>query len=189
MNYITFDIETYSPSKSTKIDKDEFRISVTGAYISWLDKYIAFFEDQTAEFIELMKSADLIIGYNHIWFDLRVMQKYASNFNLQELPCYDIMLELEKKIGYKVKLDNLCTANFGEHKTDTYENYKDYYWDKNWFPLIDYCMNDVRLTEKLFKMAVKGKPIKYTDLQQTREMLLDKPKPGQKNFAQNDFIL
>lgn len=176
MNWITFDIETYSPGKLTYIDTKEFRASVTGAYISWLDKYVAFFEEETKDFLDLILEADLVVGFNHLWFDLPVLQKYSHVDLLKYTNNYDIILEVEKKLGYKVKLNDLCKANFGDDiKTDTYSQYKDYYWDGKWFELVDYCMNDVRLTNELFLKVLKGEPIKYRDLYGVKEFILDKP--------------
>ena len=96
---------------------------------------------------------------------------------------------MEKKIGYKTRLDNLCSANLGEHKTDSYEQYKHYYWDKNWFPLIDYCMNDVRLTEELFRMTLNAKPIKYTNLQKTEQVVLEVPVAGNSSIEPDMTLL
>lgn len=177
MNFITFDIETYSPGNLDRIDTKEFRASVVGCYVSWMDEYLAFIEDTVTDFIELMKSADLIIGYNHLWFDLPVLQKYAD-YNLLDLPSYDIMIEAEKKIGYKLKLDDLCKANLGSAKTDSYEVYKHYYAEKKWAPLIDYCMHDVKLTNQLFLKIVNEGKLLYNDLLDTKEITFDAPKPG-----------
>jgi len=178
MNYITFDIETYSPADLKKIDTKEFRVSVAGAYVSWLDEYIAFVEEDVVDLIDLMTKAELVVGFNHKWFDLPVMQKYTS-LNLNELPSYDILLEVEKKVGFKIKLDDLCRANFGgDVKTDSYSTYKNYHKEKKWFELIDYCLNDVRLTEKLFRMCLEKKQLSYFDLHQKKEILLDTPRPG-----------
>lgn len=178
MNWITFDIETYSPSKSDKINTSELRVSVIGAYISWIDKYVAFMEDDAKYFINLMKEADLIIGWNHEWFDLPVLQKY-SDYNLKNLPSYDLMLEMEKVVGFKLKLDNVAKANLGEHKTDSYEQFKHYHWNKEWYKLIDYCMNDVRLTNQIFMKAVNEETIKYFDLHTIREVKVTKPTSGE----------
>ncbi len=188
MNYITFDLETYSPSNLNRIDTSEFRVSVLGAYISWENKYLAFLEKDLNVFIDLLKECDLVVGYNHCWFDLPVLQKYA-NFNLKSLPTYDLMLEVEKKIGFKVKLDDLCKATLGKQKTDKYETFKHYYADKNWFPLIDYCMHDVLLTEKLFELSKTGKPLKYEDLLTTKEIILDKPEAGQMQTAVEEMMV
>jgi DNA polymerase elongation subunit (family B) len=182
MNYITFDIETYSPSDLNHIDVKEFKCSVCGAYISWLNdgqgQYIAFLEDNIKEFLELLKHADLIIGYNHIWFDLPVLQKYAD-FDLLKLPCYDIMLKVEQKIGSKLRLNDLCKANFdGDLKTDSYSVYRHYHKDGKWLELIDYCMNDVRLTEQLFQQILKTKKLTYYDLHIQKEIILDEVEFG-----------
>lgn len=179
MNWITFDIETYSPTKSDKIDTTELRVSVVGAYFSWIDQYIAFLEDDTKYFTELLKDADLIIGWNHEWFDLPVLQKY-SDYDLKNLPCYDLMLEMEKTVGYKLKLDNVSKANLGEQKTDTYQQFKHYYWNNEWFKLIDYCMNDVRLTNLIFDKAMKEENIAYYDLHNIRTTKISKPEVGKK---------
>jgi DNA polymerase elongation subunit (family B) len=182
MNYITFDIETYSPSDLDRIDVKEFRCSVCGAYISWLNggkgQYIAFLEENIKEFLELLKHADLIIGYNHIWFDLPVLQKYAD-FDLLKLPCYDIMLKVEQKIGTKLRLNDLCKANFdGDIKTDSYSVYKHYYKEGKWLELIDYCMNDVRLTEQLFQQILTIKKLTYYDLHIQKEIIMDEVEFG-----------
>jgi DNA polymerase elongation subunit (family B) len=179
MNWITFDIETYSPSKSDKINTQELRASVIGAYISWTNQYIAFLEEDAKYFTELLKEADLIIGWNHIWFDLPVLQKYAD-YDLNKLPNYDIMLELEKVMGHKLKLDNVAKANLGMSKTDTYQQFKHYYWDKEWYKLIDYCMHDVKLTNEIFNKAQNGESILYSDLHNTRQATVNPPTIGQK---------
>jgi len=181
MNFITFDIETYSPSRLEKIDTNEFRVSVCGAYLSWTGEYLAFLEDDIKDFLELLRQADVVVGYNHLWFDLPVLQKYADWDLIKGTNNYDIMVELEKKIGYKLKLNDVCKANLSDDiKTDSYETYKHYYWDKNWYPLIDYCMNDVRLTNDIFLQILNTKKLKYQNLHQTMEVELDSPQIGEK---------
>ena len=177
MNFVVFDIETYSPSNLERIDTNEFRASVVGAYVSWIDEYLAFMEEEVGDFIEIMKQSELVVGYNHLWFDLPVLQKYAD-FNLLDLPSYDIMVEAEKKIGFKLKLDDLCKANLGSKKTDSYEVYKHYYAQKKWSPLIDYCLHDVKLTNQLFLKIVNEGKLTYNDLLDTKEINFDAPKPG-----------
>ncbi len=185
MNFVTFDIETYHPDRLDEMDTSKFRVSVVGAYFSWLDEYIAFLEDDVSEFLRLLKEADLVVGYNHIWFDLPVLQKYA-NFDLQTLPNYDILLEIEKRIGYKVKLNDICKANLGESKTDSFEQFKNYYWDKNWLPLIDYCMHDVRLTNQIFEQIRQTGKLKYPDMHEIKEIEMGKPEPYKRQSNQTE---
>lgn len=177
MNYITFDIETYYPegSNDTKIDTKIMRLAVAGAYFSWLDAYIAFFEEDIKDLLEIMTKADLIVGFNQLWFDLPVLQKY-THVNLLNLPNYDILLEIEKKLGFKVKLDNIAKSNLGIQKTDTYEVYRHYYKQEKFAELTDYCMNDVKITEELFKLIQTNGKLLYNDFNQTKELLLEIPK-------------
>lgn len=174
MNYITFDIETYSPSDSKKIDTNEFRVTVIGAYYSWLDEYIAFLEHDVKDFIDSLKEAELVVGFNHLWFDLPVLQKYSS-FDLLKLTTYDIMLEFEKKAGFKCKLNDLAKSNLDHQKTDVFENFSNYHKEGKWSELIDYCMHDVKITEELFKRVLNGEKIKYADALETKEFILNIP--------------
>ncbi len=182
MNYIVFDIETYSPSNLDRIDTKEFKATVIGAFVSWMNdgqgEYLAFFEKDVKIFLDLLWYCDLVIGYNHLWFDLPVLQKYSEK-NLLSLPSYDIMIEVEKKIGFKLKLDDLCRANFDEDmKTDSFNVYRHYHSDGKWANLVDYCMNDVRLTNQLFQKILNKKDINYYDLHILKQIVLDEPVPG-----------
>ena len=176
MNYITFDIETYNPEEDAsgiqvrgRLDTSKMRASVIGAYISWMDEYIVFFEDEVDEFMSLLKQADLVVGYNHLWFDLPVLQKYVS-WDIKDLHSYDIMLELEKLMNYKPKLDDIAKNNLGIKKTDSYATYRTYHLEGKWFELSDYCMNDVLITEKIFQKILKKQPLKYKDMLNEREV-------------------
>jgi hypothetical protein len=176
MNYITYDIETYHPERLDEFSVSKFRVSVIGAYISWTDQYVAFLEPDVGEFLKLVKQADLLVGFNHIWFDNAVLAKYAD-YNLNtEVNNYDIMLEFEKKAGHKIKLDDLAAGTLGRNKTDHFSQFVHYYWDKEWSKLIDYCMHDVKITEELFRLILDGQPVKYKDLLANKEQILDLPK-------------
>lgn len=175
MNYIVFDIETYSPTDAQKINTSELKVTVAGAYFSWLDKYLGFFEDDINQLIEAFKYADLIVGYNHLGFDLPVLQKYSS-YSLKDLPNYDILNQVESTVGFRLRLDDLCKATFEDDvKTDTYAKYKNYHKENKWAELLDYCMNDVRLTNQLFQLILNDQPLHYFDLLKRESMVLAKP--------------
>ena len=176
MNYITFDIETHNPVNPDKFSVEEFRVSVAGAYISWEDRYVAFIEDDVKDLIELMKYADLIVGYNQLHFDLPVLQKYAD-FDLLQLTNYDMLVECQKSLGFRLKLDSLCKGTLGSQKTDSYQVYKHYYKDGKWAELVDYCMHDVFLTEQLFRISCRDKQLFYDDLGVKKSVTVGLPSP------------
>ncbi len=84
------------------------------------------------------------------------------------------MLELEKS-GFKSRLNDLCKSNLGDQKTDSFENFSTYHKEGKWAELIDYCLNDVRLTEELFRMVMRGEKIKFKDALDTKEFILTQP--------------
>jgi DNA polymerase elongation subunit (family B) len=183
MNYITFDIETYNPDENMKtagrgkIDISKLKISTIGAYYSWLDEYVIFWEEDVVDFIETLKYADFIVGYNHVSFDLPVLQKY-TNFDLKTLQNYDIMLEVEKQIGFKLRLNDLASSNLKFVKTDSFANFRTYHLEDKWHELSYYCIHDVKITQNLFEKILKGQELKYSDMLSTKTV---KPVAPSKN--------
>ncbi|GAB4143719.1 MAG: hypothetical protein OHK0017_01440 [Patescibacteria group bacterium] len=174
MNYAVFDIETQNwfsnlPSGATHAD---LKVSILGAYFSKDDIYLAFQEKDLEEFVEKLKQVDLVVGYNSVGFDYPVLQAY-TNLDLQSLPSYDIMLEIEKKVGFKVRLGDVAAATLGYGKTDKGSNAVDYYKQGVWDKLIDYCMYDVKITKEVFEVIVKEGKVKYKDLIDMKEVILD----------------
>jgi DEAD/DEAH box helicase domain-containing protein len=176
MDYVIFDIETQTwfdqlPPSATYGD---LKISVLGAYFSRSDKYIAFFEHDLEDFVQQLKTVDLVVGYNSISFDYKVLQPY-TNLDTSSLPSYDIMLEIEKKIGYKVKLDDVASATLGYAKTDKGSNAPKYFKEGKWDKLVNYCMHDVKITHQVFQEIMKNGQVQYQDLIEKRLVSLDKP--------------
>jgi DNA polymerase elongation subunit (family B) len=197
MNYITFDIETYDPNITLeninsspmggRIDTEKINVSVIGAYVSWIDQYLAFFEEDVVDFMNLMREADLIVGFNHLWFDIPVLKKYSS-YDVKTLHCYDIMAEFEKKAGHRIKLDSIAEATLGQNKTDSYSVYRSYHLEGKWAELTDYCMHDVLITEKIFRLVLQDRPIMYKDMMSTRQLVLDKPSLKPTQVFENDEL-
>lgn len=183
MNYITFDIETYIPQGLSdrvggKLNVEAMKVAVIGAYYSWIGEggsYIAFLEDNVTDFLATLKKADYIVGYNHIWFDNAVLQKYAD-FDLNTLPNWDLMLEVEKGAGFKPKLDDLCKSNLQNlKKTESFETYRHFHRDGKLLELANYCVTDVYLTEKLHDLVKKNGQLLYSDAFRTRQILVTAP--------------
>ncbi len=197
MNYITFDIETYIPEGvpdriGSKLNVEAMRVAVIGVYYSWIEggSYIAFLEENVSDFLASLQVADCVIGYNHIWFDNTVLQKYAD-FDLKTLPNWDLMQEAEKSLGFKPKLDDLCKSNLGTQKTDSFETYRNYYRDGKMFELTDYCMHDVLLTERLHQLVQKNGHLLYSDAFKTRQIMITPPNfsAGNTQIMGNESLL
>ena len=126
------------------------RVSCGVAWDSREDRFITYFEDQVDELIGLLRKADLVVGFNVIGFDYRVLRGY-SRYDFRKLKTLDILREVHAHLNYRVSLDSLAAATFNAGKTgDGLQAL--HWWKQGRLDLIEeYCRQDVRLTRDLFR--------------------------------------
>lgn len=140
---------------------EKLGVSVVGVYRYDRDEYIAFEEKDFGLLQNLLIDASLIIGFNHIMFDMPVLQPHLS-INVKALPCFDIMLDIQERIGHRVGLDSVASASLGVGKSGSGLDAIKYYNEGRWQELKDYCLNDVKVTKEVFDYGLKNKTIFYT---------------------------
>jgi hypothetical protein len=127
-------------------------ISCIGVYDYATDRYRVFLRDNLQEFAELVKTEQPLISYNGIGFDNKLLA--AFNINIPAEHCYDILAELWKAAGpgrHKgFKLDQVCAAALGVHKSGSGALAPVLWQQVKLGQVIDYCLNDVAMTKKLF---------------------------------------
>ena len=106
MKLVVFDVETkkafdevggYYPEK--------LGVSVSGV---WYDGELrAFREEEFGEMFKIFESADRIVGFNSIDFDMAALSPYYVG-DLQKLPNLDILQEVEKQVGVSSQVG--CTG-------------------------------------------------------------------------------
>ena len=150
-------------------------ISFIGAYDYQEDRYRAFFKDNFADFANLVSSRNPIVGFNNIGFDNKVLVNtsstasylYACHIDTESiiLRSYDILREiwraagldpnkfnLHTHVGYG--LDDCCKANFGIRKSGNGALAPVDFQRGKYGNVADYCLNDVRMTKKLFDQII-----------------------------------
>lgn len=137
---------------------DKLGISVVGIYEYATDTYTCYLENDFGQLQNLLIDASLIIGFNHIAFDMPVLQPYLS-VDVKKLPCFDIMLSIQEKIGHRIGLDAVATATLGIGKIATGLDAIKYYKEGRWDELKKYCLKDVEVTKKVFDHGLKNKKI------------------------------
>ena len=150
-------------------DHASMGISVIGAYDYDTDRYRVFCRDNFMEFVALSCQPDrLMVGFNNIAFDDKVI---VLNMPVStSAPRYDLLVETWAAVGlgptfdYKTHggygLDALCELNFGTKKTGNGALAPVAWQQGKIGDVIDYCLNDVRLTKQLFERAIAGEAIK-----------------------------
>jgi len=128
---------------------DLMGISCVVLYDSKKDEYVEFLHDQVPLLIDHLKKVDLVIGFNIIRFDFRVLSGY-SDFHFKKLPTLDILEEVHNRLGYRLSLDHLARVTLGKEKTaDGLQALR--WWKQGRIrEIIDYCKVDVEITKDLF---------------------------------------
>ncbi|HQU83885.1 MAG TPA: hypothetical protein PKY59_12195 [Pyrinomonadaceae bacterium] len=116
------------------------------------NEYRIFDEFMLEDLKGALHRTDVIVGFNCIRFDNKVLAPYE--ISIPENKCYDLLIEIAKAAGtpndYKgLSLGAICKANFGTEKTGDGKNAPILYQRGRFGELHDYCLADVRLTKQL----------------------------------------
>ena len=160
--WILYDVETTEMiGEGGKID--QMSISVLGWYASWERQVKCTTVDHLINFTDDLKQADMIVGFNQITFDNKVLQKYVPDVNLSEIPQFDIMREAKRIAGVQIGLERLTLGTFDERKAGAGSSAPALWKEGKIDELIEYNMQDVDLTVKLFHHACKSGFLIYLD--------------------------
>ena len=147
------------------------KVSVCGIYDYSLDRYSIFEEHELPQLSSVLQSADQIIGYNIKNFDFEVLQPYL-NFDLNKVPYYDILEEIEKVLGHRMRLEDVAKGTLGRGKTGNGLEALLYYKNDRMDLLKKYCLDDVRVTKDVYDYALKNQKLLYRDYFNIREVPL-----------------
>ncbi len=152
------------------------KISVCGIYDYSRDVYETYEEHQLPRLAPILQAADQVIGFNIKSFDFEVLQPYL-NFNIFEIPYYDILEEIDKRIGHKVKLEYVAQATIGSGKSGNGLEALLYYKNGKMDHLKKYCLDDARVTKEVYDYITKNSKVLYNDYFSIKEVLLDFTEP------------
>lgn len=153
MDKLVIDIETKNTFAEVGQDNfDALKVSVIGAYSYSRDEFFCFEEHQFAEFGEMFKNADSVIGFSINRFDVPILKRYF-NFDVYSVPRFDILDEIEFSLGQRVGLDLLAKINLGKGKTGYGLEAVKLYRQGKIEELKNYCLNDVKITKELYDLA------------------------------------
>jgi len=124
-------------------------VSCAVVYNSEKDDFLAFTQEQIQELAHFLKSFRLIVGFNIIRFDYRVLQGQAD-FDFQSLPTVDILHRVESRLGHRLSLDHLARHTLGVNKTANGLLALKWWKEGKMDKIINYCRQDVAITRDLY---------------------------------------
>ncbi len=136
------------------------RISVAVIYDSIEKKFFTFTEDNINEMVNRFKEADLIVGFNVKGFDYKVLGAY-TNINLFDLPTFDILEDVYKRLGFRLGLDNLAKETLNHGKSADGLKAVEWFRQGDMESIIKYCTQDVAATRDLFYHGLEKGHLMY----------------------------
>ncbi|MBI2415833.1 MAG: ribonuclease H-like domain-containing protein [Candidatus Kerfeldbacteria bacterium] len=148
---IVYDVETQRTFAEVGDRIDQLRVSFLGLYAYSQDKFFSFFERDLSKLETILqRERPTIIGFNSISFDNRVVQPYFQNLAIADLPQVDILHDIHRTLGFRLKLESVAQATLGEGKSGTGLDAIRYFREGDWKNLARYCLDDVRITRDLY---------------------------------------
>jgi len=158
---VVFDLETQRSFDEVggRSQMHRLGVSVGVAYRYDRDEFLTYTEDRVPELVELLEAAALVVGYNIKGFDYEVLRGYTDH-DLQRLPTFDIMFDLEARLGFRPKLESVASATLGTGKSaDGLQALK--WWREGKIDEIaKYCRQDVEVTRDLFSFGKRNRFVK-----------------------------
>ncbi len=173
MRAITFDIESISDSVVRgHIDVNEQELTVVAIHDSETDTYSSYFKDELSKLWPILERADMLIGFNSDTFDIPLLNRYYPG-DLSHLRSLDLLSEVYKVLGRRVRLQSLAEATLGKGKKGDGMKAAEWWKEGKKAQVAEYCIEDVRLTRELYDYAMKNGMLRYKDLNDIRDIKLD----------------
>jgi DEAD/DEAH box helicase domain-containing protein len=162
--YGVLDIETrYSADEVGGWNRvDRMGVSIACLWDSAAEAMYDFEQDDMDSLVAHLQKFDLVIGFNHVKFDYAVLGGLHP-FAFRSLPNLDLLVEVNNRLGYRVKLDNIASATLGAGKSaDGLMALK--WWKEGRLDLItEYCRQDVAVTRDVYLFGREHGHIFFTN--------------------------
>lgn len=155
---VVFDLETQRSFDEVggRSQMHRLGVSVGVAYRYDTDEFLVYTEDRISELIELLLAADLVVGYNIKGFDYEVLRGYTDE-DLQKIPTFDLMYDLEDRLGFRPKLESVATATLGAGKSADGLQALAWWKQGEIDKIVEYCREDVKVTRDLYDFGKRNR--------------------------------
>ncbi len=163
MRKIVFDIETRNIFADVgKNDPTLLDISIVGVWDSETNKYTSYLQEELNQLWPIIEKADVLIGYNSDHFDIPLLNKYYPG-DLTTIKSIDLMKEIQKTLGRRMKLDTIAEGTLGINKSGHGLQAVTWWKQGEIEKIRQYCLDDVKVTKKVYDFALKNGKVKYKD--------------------------
>ncbi|MBK6794508.1 MAG: ribonuclease H-like domain-containing protein [Anaerolineales bacterium] len=155
MNYVFFDLETQNlfDDVGGRDNIEKLKLACAVTFSTAKNDFSVYWEQDVSALLAELRSATKVIGFNLLQFDYKVLQPYAPQVRLASIPTLDMMLDLQKNLGFRVGLDNLAGASLGAAKTADGIQSVEWFRKGELDKVAEYCKADVDITRRVFEFG------------------------------------
>jgi len=120
-------------------------------------------EEQVERLVIDLLSADRVVGFNVKRFDYQVLEAYAGVGTFRRVPTLDLLEEIHRFLGFRVKLAAVSQATLGTSKSA--DGLQSLEWVRQGrLDLVEqYCRQDVKVTADLYRFGGRHGYLLYPD--------------------------
>ncbi len=173
MRKIVFDIETSNIFQDVGSNNPaDLDLSVICIYDYAEDSYKSYLQKDLLELWPIIEQADVLITFNGEHFDIPLLNKYYSG-DLTKLKSVDLLKEMQKSAGRRMKLDQIAEGTLGVKKSGHGLDAIRWWREGKVDEVIKYCLDDVRITKDLYEYAIKNGKLIFKEGPHLHEIKLD----------------
>jgi len=157
MRKIFFDIET-----TGFLTDPNAEITLLAVYDTKTEEYSSFLFNELNRLWPILEEADMFVGYNSDRFDIPFLNRHYPG-DLSQIKSLDILEEIRKSLGRRVKLGLVAEATIGAQKSADGLIAQTWWKNGEIDKVRDYCIQDVRVTKGIYDYAKEHGKLKYKE--------------------------
>ncbi len=164
-NVVYFDLETQRTANDVGgwDRKRDMGMSVGVTYSTVDEQYRIFSEQNVDALVHQLMRADLVVGFNVVNFDYEVLMGYTILDLPSQLLTLDLMVDVEKRLGHRLKLESLAQATLGVGKTAEGLDAIKWWREGRLLDIAQYCCFDVKVTKLIHEHGRERGELYYHD--------------------------
>ncbi|KND49045.1 MAG: DEAD/DEAH box helicase domain protein [Parcubacteria bacterium C7867-005] len=173
MRKIVFDIETRNVFADVgKNDPSLLDIALVAIHDSETDEYTSYLQEDLPLLWPIIERADILIGFNSDHFDIPLLNKYYPG-DLTKIKSLDILKEIQKSYGRRMKLDQLAEGTLGKNKSGHGLDAITWWKQGDIAKIKQYCIDDVKITKEIYEYARSNNKLIFKEGGKLNEIKLD----------------
>jgi DEAD/DEAH box helicase domain-containing protein len=164
MSVVFFDLETQNAIDEVggRGQIRQLKMSVGVTYSTADNAFHRYTEASAPDLIAELKSAEKVVGFNLLNFDYEVLRAYTPD-DLSALPTIDMLVHVQRAIGFRLGLDALASATLNAKKSGHGLQAIRWWREGKLDELFAYCEQDVDVTRQLYEFGRANKYVQFYD--------------------------